>query len=85
MPPILLYQAGWARTLVAARAKPRFRKKFAWVTGHTGPWVTGSGGGGQVFSRELKEEIGHYAGVYVWRRLYKCTLYKYTVTGSCSP
>ena len=62
--PILLYQAGWARTRVAAWAEPRFRKQFAWVTGHTGPWVAGSGGRGQVFSRELWEEIDHYAGMH---------------------
>ena len=40
----------------------RFRKQFAEVTGHTEPGVTRSGGGGQVFSQELREEFGHYAG-----------------------
>ena len=40
----------------------RFRKQFAEVTGHTGPGVPRSGGGGQVFSQELREEFGHYAG-----------------------
>ena len=35
----------------------RFRKQFAEMTGYTGPGVTRSGGGGQVFSQELREEF----------------------------
>ena len=42
----------------------RFRKQFAEVTGHTGPGVPRSGGGGQVFSQELREEFGHYVGLH---------------------
>ena len=42
----------------------RFRKQFAEMTGYTGPGVTRSGGGGQVFSQELREEIGQYAGLH---------------------
>ena len=42
----------------------RFRKQFAEVTGHTGPGVPRSGGGGQVFSQELRKEFGHYAGLH---------------------
>ena len=42
----------------------RFRKQFAEMTGYTGPGVTRSGGGGQVFSQELREDIGHYAGLH---------------------
>ena len=41
-----------------------FRKQFAEVTGHTEPGVTRSGGGGQVFSQELREEFGHYTGLH---------------------
>ena len=79
MTPILLYQAGWARTRVAAWAEPRFRKQFAWVTGHTGPWVAGSGGRGQVFSRELWEEIDHYAGMHACTCGGNCTSVHCTV------
>ena len=39
----------------------RFRKQFAEESGVTGPGVTRSGAGGQVFSQELREEIGRYA------------------------
>ena len=39
----------------------RFRKQFAEMTGYTGPGVTRSGGGGQVFSQE---EFRHYAGLH---------------------
>ena len=42
----------------------RFRKQFAEMTGYTGPGVTRSGGGGRVFSQELREDIGHYAGLH---------------------
>ena len=42
----------------------RFRKQFAEVTGYAGPGLTRSGGGDQVFSQELREEIGHYAGLH---------------------
>ena len=42
----------------------RFRKQFAEVTGHTGPGVPRSAGGGQVFSQELREEFGHYTGLH---------------------
>ena len=42
----------------------RFRKQFASVTGDAGPGVTRSGGGTQVFSQELREEIGQYAGLH---------------------
>ena len=42
----------------------RFRKQFAEVTGHTGPGVPRSGGGGQVFSQELREEFRHIAGLH---------------------
>ena len=42
----------------------RFRKQFAEVTGHTGPGVPRSAGGGQVFSQELRKEFGHYTGLH---------------------
>ena len=42
----------------------RFRNQFAEVTGYMGPGLTRSGGGGQVFSQELREDIGHYAGLH---------------------
>ena len=42
----------------------RFRKQFAEMTGYTGPGLTRSGGGGQVFSQELREEFRHYAGLH---------------------
>ena len=42
----------------------RFRKQFAEMTGYTGPGVTRSGGGGQVFSQELREEFRHCAGLH---------------------
>ena len=41
----------------------RFRRQFAEVSGHTMPGVTRSGGG-QVFSQQLREEIGQYAGLH---------------------
>ena len=34
------------------------------MTGYTGPGVTRSGGGGRVFSQELREEFRHYAGLH---------------------
>ena len=42
----------------------RFRKQFAEETGGPDPGVTRSGGGAQVFSQELREEIGQYAGLH---------------------
>ena len=42
----------------------RFRKQFAEMTGYTGPGVMRSGGGGRVFSQELREEFRHYAGLH---------------------
>ena len=47
-----------------SRHRQRFRKQFAEVTGHTGPGVPRSGGGGQVFSQELREEFGHYVRLH---------------------
>ena len=55
---ILLYQ------IVSRGMVLRFRKQFAEVTGHTGPRVLRSGGGGQVFSQELRKEFGHYGGLH---------------------
>ena len=42
----------------------RFRKQFASATGGAGPGVSRTGGGAQVFSQELREEIGQYAGLH---------------------
>ena len=63
---ILLYHAGPALLvqIVSRGMVLRFRKQFAEVTGHTGPRVLRSGGGGQVFSQELRKEFGHYAGLH---------------------
>ena len=42
----------------------RFRKQFAEAGGQVAPRLQRSGAGGQMFSPELREEIGRYAGLH---------------------